>query len=208
MTDIHTIAKKVTKESFASYIEVLSVAYPSHIDSYKKKYRKVIVRRNGGSSLKDIYLSDNPMLVFDDDPDSMDIFLWLTQEVSKEKITNGRQLRELTGLDSEPLDDMQNLFMSVMTFRLETTLACAIKSGLKYKELLKINLEDFHLPEQWLDIDSDVFIDKMAVIKLAIASTMGLAEHLKRRPSIQKIADDLEAPLELIKVIAETYGGQ
>ena len=166
----------------------------------------MVVKLDTGSSFQDIYLSDNPILVYDDDPDTMDIFLWLAQEASKQKITNGSQLREITALISEPLDDMQNLFMSAMTFRLETTLACAIKSGLKYKDLHEINLEEYHLPDKWFDIHSE-FIDKIAIIKLAIASATGLAEHPKRRPTIQSVADALEVPYDLIKEIAEKYGG-
>ncbi|MFC1512208.1 hypothetical protein ACFL5H_03325 [Candidatus Latescibacterota bacterium] len=206
MTNIHTISDKVTKGSFPSYIEVLSLAYSSNIETYNNKYRQMVGILDTGSSLQDIYLLDNPILVYDDDPDTLDIFLWLAQETSKQKITNGIQLREITGLTSEPLDDMQNLFMSAMTFRLEITLECAIKSGLKYKDLHEINLEEYHLPDEWLDIDSDEFIDKIAIIKLAIASATGIAEHPKRRPSLQSVADALEAPYDLIKEIAEVYG--
>ena len=150
---------------------------------------------NDGSTLKDIYLSHDPTLIFDDDPDTIDIFVWLAQEISKQIITSGTGLQKVTGLDSEPLDDMQNIFISAMTCRLETALVYAIRSGLKYKELKQININDFHLPEQWLDIDSDIFINKMAVIRLSIAKTHGLAEHSKRRKSLQIIADDLEAPI-------------
>ena len=95
-----------------------------------------------------------------------------------------------------------------MTYRMETALVYAIRSGLKYKDLQQINLNDYHLPDHWLDFDSDNFINKMTVIRIAIATAKGLAEQPKNRETLEKIARDLEAPFEIIQQIAETYGGK
>ena len=207
MKSINKISDKVTKGNFATYIKVLSEAFPSYIDSYKKKYRQMIIMIDGGTNLKDIYLSDNPVYIYTDSPDTMDIFVWVARDTYKTEIKNGSQLRELTGLLSEPPDDMQNLFLSAMAFRLENTLVCAIRRGLKYKDLLEIDLQDFNLPDEWIDPVSEEFTSKNDVIKLAIASATGLGEHSKRRPSLQNVADALDAPFELIEEISEMYGG-
>jgi len=207
MAKIKKISDKATKGNASTFLEILSIADPFYIDSYKKKYRQMLTKIDAGDSLKDIYLSDNPIYLYEDCPDTMDIFVWLAEETCHCKVLNVTHLRELTNLKTDPLDDMQNIFISAMAFRLESVLGCAIKSGLKYQDLLEIDLKDFNLPDNWIDPVSEKFTDKMDVLKLAIAIAKGLGEHPSRRPSIESVAEALEAPYEVIEEISKQYGG-
>ena len=79
------------------------------------------------------------------------------------------------------------------------SLATALKNGANYKELLKVTLKDFNLPETW---SGTVATDKYSSILYAIRGEYLLDEPIVIRPDLRSIAKDLEAPYS---VIMEAY---
>jgi len=176
-------------------------------------YKKAIIEKyKETKDWSSVYCS----VVYSDVDISNEAFIDYLEEVEGVKINDVKQLQKITGLthlvppDWEDgkdcpdkiskqfsIKDLGECLLSARLNKYERALTNAIQTGAKYKDLLQIKPKDWDLPESW-DNDSDVKDQRSAII-MSIHYIFFFEVRLSfTSPSLRKIAEDLEAPLELI----------
>lgn len=172
--------------------------------SYNKAYEKLkalgdIEGYGWGDLLTEIYEGETYLA---------EIFVRLVEEQEGVEITSAKQLQKITGITElngngeKPLTgtkakeqakkELEDLFIEAMQYRYFRALNNLLRSGAKYKDLLKFDPKDFNLPESWEYLSNS--ITKREAIQYAINEEYLLDEIKYSRPSLRPIARDLEAP--------------
>jgi len=151
--------------------------------------------------------------IYQDDDALNEIFVRLVEEQENIKITSAKQLQEVTGITEvwsywkgeEQLEypdtkegkkqakaqakkEIEETFVLAMMYRYRNLLEGMLKTGAKYKDLLSIEPQKFHLP-----------LEKQAeVIKMTFTLYYNLIEPSHFRPDLKTIAEEIEAPYSVL----------
>jgi hypothetical protein len=179
---------------------------------YTESYNKLKALGDEGKSWGGLFEE-----VYADAPFLCEIFVRLVEEQEGVKITSAKQLQELTGITEvylellnpelkqsskqqakkEALKQITETFIEGMAYRYEASIKTAIKTGAKYKDLLKIDPKEFNLPETWGSFYSRP-ANKENTILSCIADDFLLQESIVIHPDLRDIAEELEAPYSVI----------
>ncbi len=163
----------------------------------EKKYKELLQMRKNGCSWLLVWNS-----TFIDEPFEAEIFVRLVEKENKVKIKTAKQLQNLTHLiGAADYLDIEETFLQAMELRFYFAMYDLIKNGAKYKDLLNLEPEDFHLPEFWQTYCGEG--SKDIVIKKAISHE--LHDLLSVRADSMTVAEMLEAPYSLIVEAGKIY---
>ena len=180
------------------------------IDKYYKEQREM---REAGCSWLAVFNT-----TYIDEPTPSGAFVRLVEEENKTKITNAKQLQELTGIkevssywnekgkeikiktkkerEETAFIQIEHAFIQAMELRYEIALDNLLQNGAKYKDLLSLEPSEFNLPDSWETYDKEK--NKETIIKDVIAFYFNLIESPLARPDLRTIAELLQAPYSVI----------
>jgi hypothetical protein len=139
---------------------------------------------------------------------SMEAFLDAVECSYQIRVKDAKHLEKLTGIDNEDLKKEQNikpgreitldlLLLKARYSKYFRSLGTALEEGAKYKDLLKIQPQDYGLPKTW---DTGLGRDQYSSMLWAISFEFLINEPggLMLLPDLRSIAKDLEAPYSVL----------
>jgi hypothetical protein len=202
---------KEYKEGMSRVIDTFTKSFEFKDILYKKNYEELKASGKEGSTYYDL-LSE----IYMDSPFLSEIFIRIVEETEGVEITNVKQLQELTGITEvygdpeeegykeltkqqakkEALKQLEEIFISGMSYRYSATLENLIQEGATYTDLLNINPSVFNLPDTWTGTLAN---DKYTSILWAIAVVFRIYEPATSvKPSLKFVAKEINAPLSVL----------
>lgn len=210
---------KEYRENMSIVIGALSKSFEFKDKVYKKNYEELkALGDKEGTTYYDL-LSE----IYMDVEYLNEIFIRIVEETEGVEITNVKQLQELTGITEvygdpeeegykeptkqqakkEALRQLENIFLSGMSYRYSTTLENILHEGGTYTDLLKINPSDFNLPDTWTGTLAE---DKYTSILWAIAFVFRINEPATSvKPSLKVVAKEINAPLSVLMDVNKLF---
>ena len=202
---------KEYRENMSIVIGAITKSFEFKDLIYKKNYEELKASSKEGSTyydlLSQIYLDSNLL---------SEIFIRIVEETEGVEITNVKQLQELTGITEvygdpeeegykeptkqqakkEALKQLEEIFISGMSYRYSATLINLLQEGANYTDLLKIDPSAFNLPDTWTGTLAE---DKYTSILWAIEEVFRIGEPATSvKPSLKFVAKEINAPLSVL----------
>ena len=130
-------------------------------------------------------------LVYSDAMESALAFLLLVEEQSNTEVKSPEQLLKLAKLGKKAEKDVTSAYYEACEFKYQLALEKILRDGGKYKDLLGLNPEAYGLPDEGED-------ERKTHVETAIVLYYGFIETAVFRPSVRDVAEELEAPYEVI----------
>ena len=140
-----------------------------------------------GKTLADIFKT----LVYSDAMESDLAFLLLVEERSDTQIKSPEQLLKLAKLGKKAGDDVSSSYYKACEFKYQLALEKILRDGGKYKDLLALDPEAYGHPRETEE-------ERKKHVETAIILYYGFIETAVFRPSVREVAEELEAPYEVI----------
>lgn len=135
-----------------------------------------------------------------DDTEYAGIFMDLLQEVLGEKIATPEDLERLTDIRMGTTDSREGLLQTIVDARYwkySQALDGCLAGGGKYPELLKVEPEDFGLPQEWPRWKDEKWNKEKAII-WAVGMWANLGESSHALPDLHAVARALNAPYRVV----------
>jgi hypothetical protein len=185
---------------------------------YKESYERLKAFVDEVKSYGDLFTE-----IYEDETYLNEIFVRLVEETEGVAITSAKQLQELTEIteiygywdeekgetvpygDKKPTkkeaqeiayNQIEEAFISAMSYRYSKALEDILEAGGKYKDLLQIKPSFFNLPETWSGCTPS---DQYRSILWALKDIFLIGEpNTSVRPDLKTIAQEIEAPYSVL----------
>jgi hypothetical protein len=204
--------KPISVDPHRSISYTLPLAIVWEFLPYLESKRFIIEKYKETKDWSSVYCS----VVYSDEDISNEAFIDCLEEIEGVKIKDVKQLSKITGLthlvptDWEEgkdcpdkiskqfaLKDLGDCLLTARLNKYKRAIEKAIQTGAKYKDLLEIKPKDWDLPESWEGSFSSH--NQREAIIMSIYFVFFFEVRLSfTSPSLRRIAEDLEAPLEII----------
>jgi len=201
---IDDISKFYSGEFVETISKALTDNYDFNTELYKKTYEELTNFLDEGRDYSDLLTQ-----IYEDELYLNEIFVRIVEEKEKVAITSSKQLQELTNIyeiygyyeedekEVKPTkkeaqeiakNQINETFISAMSFRYSKALENILKAGGNYEELLKLKPSFFYLPENW----------KGSLVTNQYTSICSAVKNVFYLDDLRAIAKDIGAPYSLL----------